>query len=89
MSTDADYPTVRMNEAGRAALAAWLNQKAAPPAPSSIEGWVQSAEYALECALISPNSPSELEMDASESASGQMETLPLDRAWFTITPCAA
>ena len=81
---DSGYWVARMNEAGRAALAAWLTQKAAPPAPP-LAGWVQSAEYVMECALTSEHSPPILEMPASETASGQVEALPLDRAWFAIT----
>ena len=81
---DAGYWVARMNDAGRAALTAWLAQKAAPPAPQ-LAGWVQSAEYTMECALTSEHSPSVLEMDPSEAASGQAEALPLERAWFAIT----
>ena len=81
---DSGYWVARINEAGRAALAAWLAQKAAPPAPP-LAGWAQSAEYVMECALTSEHSPCVLEMDAFETASGRAETLPLERAWFAIT----
>ena len=84
MTTDSGYWVARMNDAGRAALAAWLDQKSARPAAQALGGWVQSAEYNMECALTSESSPPVLEMDASETASGQAETLALDRAWFAL-----
>jgi hypothetical protein len=81
---DSGYWSARMNEAGRAALAAWLQQKSAQPVPPPLAGWVESAEYSMECALTSPGSPPTLEMPPAEAASGQAESLPLDRAWFAI-----
>jgi len=84
MTTDSGYWVARMNEAGRVALAAWLNQKSAQPAAQTLGGWVQSAEYNMECALTSESSSPTLEMDSSETVSGQTETLVLDRAWFAL-----